>query len=33
MLKLQERIEIKRKHDRKQAFVNLIEFTVALCYQ
>ncbi len=30
MLKLQERIEIKRRHDKKQAIVNLIEYTVAM---
>lgn len=30
MLKLQERIEIKRRHDRKQAIVNLVEYTVAM---
>lgn len=30
MLNLQKRIEIKRRHDRKQAVVNLIEYTVAM---
>ena len=30
MLKLQERIEIKRRHDKKQAVINLIEYTVAM---
>lgn len=30
MLKLQERIEIKRRHDKKQAIMNLIEYTVAM---
>lgn len=30
MLKLQERIEIKRRHDQKQALINLIEYTVAM---
>lgn len=30
MLKLQERIEIKRRHDKKQAIVNLVEYTVAM---
>lgn len=30
MIKLQQRIEIKRRHDRKQAVVNLIEYTVAM---
>ena len=30
MLKLQERIEIKRRHDKKQAIMNLVEYTVAM---
>lgn len=30
MLKLQQRIAIKRRHDRKQALMNLIEYTVAM---
>ena len=30
MLNLQQRIEIKRRHDKKQAVVNLIEYTVAM---
>ena len=30
MLKLQQRIKSQRKHDERQAIVNLIEFTVAM---
>ena len=30
MLKLQQRVAIKRRHDQKQAIVNLIEYTVAM---
>ena len=30
MLKLQQRIEIKRRHDRKQSLINLVEYTVAM---
>ena len=30
MLKLQERIEIKRRHDKKQELVTLVEFTMAM---
>ena len=30
MLKLQDRIKSQRKHDERQAIVNLIEFTVAM---
>lgn len=30
MLKLQQRVVIKRRHDQKQAVVNLIEYTVAM---
>lgn len=30
MLKLQDRIKSQRKHDRRQAFITLIEFTVSM---
>ena len=30
MLKLQDRIKSKRKHDERQAFITLIEFTVSM---
>ena len=30
MLNLQQRIAIKRRHDERQAVVNLIEFAVAM---
>ena len=30
MLKLQQRVAIKRRHDQKQAVMNLIEYTVAM---
>ena len=30
MLKLQQRVAIKRRHDQKQALINLIEYTVAM---
>ena len=30
MLNLQKRIEIKRRHDRQQAIITLVEYTVAM---
>lgn len=30
MLNLQQRVEIKRRHDKKQAIMNLVEYTVAM---
>ena len=30
MLKLQDRIKSQRKHDGRQAFITLIEFTVSM---
>jgi len=30
MLSMQKRIEIKRRHDQKQAIINLVEFATAM---